>query len=305
MLLRSIQKFLIIITAISLVGSYPAQAVLDSGLLLENSNASTVEITDIPVSNVSENLPNVISSQELETKSLSDSPISVEVNSSNSSNSKTDNSTSSTEENISNEENSNSTPPENPIVEPAPVIDPIIIPAPDPIDEEKVEETIEPIIVPEPDPILEENNEPKILETEKDLLPTILIQPTTTGKIITVSFLDEQKLTTPIINFPVHIEIPEIYSVGQENKINLTWKNNEDKKIDFTVTDDDKNGLLDSMDWVVPEISSETPSHTFEVSYIFKALRLDSEKKVLRIFMIIFFPKMKNMFQWKMVNMFE
>ena len=110
------------------------------------------------------------------------------------------------------------------------------------------------------------------------LTPEILEQLTPNGKIIIVSSPDGyDDEASPITDVLVRIEIPEIFKIGQENQIRIKWKNNENQEIQFTTYDEDGNGYIDHVEWIVPHLSTQT----FEIIYISKALRLDADKNAI------------------------
>ena len=71
--------------------------------------------------------------------------------------------------------------------------------------------------------------------------------------------------------------IPEIYSVGQEDKIKIKWINNNNQDVEFHAYDLDSNGKLDYVEWIVPHLSTQT----FEIIFISKAFKLDSDKNII------------------------
>ena len=96
--------------------------------------------------------------------------------------------------------------------------------------------------------------------------PTIAEQLTGYGKTVTISATPEQEAITPMLNVPVIIAIPEIYTLGQENQIKIQWANNGDQQMQFTALDEDGNGYIDHLQWVVPHLSTQT----FQIIYISK-----------------------------------
>lgn len=71
--------------------------------------------------------------------------------------------------------------------------------------------------------------------------------------------------------------IPEIYKVGQEDKIKIKWKNNNNQDVEFHAYDLDNNGKLDYVEWTVPHLSDQI----FEIIFISKAWHLDSNLEIL------------------------
>jgi len=125
--------------------------------------------------------------------------------------------------------------------------------------------------------------------------PTITEQETSTGKIVTVSAPTESasetstgsndifsggtsdvRPTSQYTNVLAHTNIPEIYKVGQEDKIKLNWKTNGDQPMEFHAYDLNNNGKLDYVEWTVPHLSDQI----FEIIFISKAWLLDSSKEI-------------------------
>jgi len=96
-----------------------------------------------------------------------------------------------------------------------------------------------------------------------------------------------------ITNVLAHTNIPEIYKVGQEDKIKIKWLNNPDcgaiedprqaeacrdnGSMPFKAYDLNGNGRLDYVEWTVPHLSDQV----FEIIFISKAWHLDSNKEIL------------------------
>jgi len=131
-----------------------------------------------------------------------------------------------------------------------------------------------PEVVPTPDVQVEyETPAPTIAETETD-----------TGKIVQVSAPDTVTTTTTgttaeqhITNVLAFTNIPEIYKVGQESRIKIKWTNNDDQPVEFHAYDLNGNGKLDYVEWTVPHLSTQT----FEIIFISKAFRLDTDQTIL------------------------
>ncbi|MFA5934346.1 MAG: LamG-like jellyroll fold domain-containing protein [Candidatus Paceibacterota bacterium] len=104
--------------------------------------------------------------------------------------------------------------------------------------------------------------------------PTIAEATTDTGKVVTVSSVEGE---IPITNVLAFTNIPEIYKVGQEDKIKIKWSNNGDQNVTFKAYDLDNNGKLDYVEWTVPHLSVQT----FEIIFISKAFQLDANKEIL------------------------
>ncbi len=107
--------------------------------------------------------------------------------------------------------------------------------------------------------------------------PTITEEVTNNIKTVTVSSTPEQDLIAPMINVPVKTEIAEIFKVGQEDQIKIKWQNNGYEEMSFVATDEDGNGYIDHVAWIVPHLSTQT----FEIILISHALRLDENKNIL------------------------
>ena len=101
--------------------------------------------------------------------------------------------------------------------------------------------------------------------SEIDLTPTVEEQFTENGKVVVISATEEQELVQDYINVPVRTEIPEIYRVGQEDKIQINWQNNGNEEMQFVAYDDDGNGFIDHVAWVVPHLSTQI----FEIIFSF------------------------------------
>ena len=105
--------------------------------------------------------------------------------------------------------------------------------------------------------------------------PVIAEADTDTGKIVTVSATDTPD--TQITNVLAFTNIPEIYKVGQEDKIHIKWVNNGDQNVTFHAYDLNGNGKLDYIEWTVPHLSTQT----FEIIFISKAFQLDADKNIV------------------------
>lgn len=102
-------------------------------------------------------------------------------------------------------------------------------------------------------------------------VPTIQEEITEKGKLVTVSATEEQELVHQFIDVPVRTEIPEVFRVGEENKIKIFWQNNNNELMEFIAFDEDANGFIDHIEWIVPHLSTQI----FEIIFISKALLLD------------------------------
>ncbi len=106
--------------------------------------------------------------------------------------------------------------------------------------------------------------------------PNIIEQTTDTGKLVTISTTSEDP-TVPMVDVVASTKIPEIYKVGQEDKIHIKWKNNGDQDVFFNAYDTDNNGKLDYVEWTVPHLSDQI----FEIIFISKAFQLDQDKNIV------------------------
>ncbi len=103
--------------------------------------------------------------------------------------------------------------------------------------------------------------------------PTAEEISTREGKQVTVSAEDSLGYKDVL----AYANIPEVYSVGQENSIKIYWANN-DSYLPFDAYDLDGNGKIDYIEWIVPHLSNQT----FEIILITKAMQLDSNKNVVQ-----------------------
>jgi hypothetical protein len=125
----------------------------------------------------------------------------------------------------------------------------------------------------------DENIEPEqqyIQVTYETPAPEITEEKTDAGKLVTVSAESEDP-DDPITNVLASTSIPEIYKVGQENKIQIKWKNQGDREVEFHAYDLDGNGKLDYVEWTIPHLSEQI----FEIIFISKAFRLDENREIL------------------------
>ncbi len=96
------------------------------------------------------------------------------------------------------------------------------------------------------------------------------------GKRVTISD-PVPNSQTPVTNVLAHAIIPEIFKVGQENKIKIKWKNENDQEMPFVAYDLNSNGKLDYIEWVVPHLSKQV----FDVIFISKAFLLTPDKDII------------------------
>ncbi|MEI8123934.1 MAG: autotransporter-associated beta strand repeat-containing protein, partial [bacterium] len=105
--------------------------------------------------------------------------------------------------------------------------------------------------------------------------PVLSETDTDTGKIVSISAEDTSEVQ--ITNVLAYTNIPEIYKVGQENKIKIKWTNNDDQNVTFKAYDLNGNGKLDYVEWTVPHLSTQT----FEIIFISKAFELDQNQEII------------------------
>lgn len=137
----------------------------------------------------------------------------------------------------------------------------------------------------------ETKSETKTEEVQKDQVvkidyqtpaPTITEQEKENSKIVTVSVPseittpDNQTITPQYTNVLAHSTIPEIYKVGQEDKIKIKWKSNNNQAMEFHAYDTNNNGKLDYVEWTVPHLSEQI----FEIIFISKAWQLDQNQEI-------------------------
>jgi hypothetical protein len=101
-------------------------------------------------------------------------------------------------------------------------------------------------------------------------------EDTSLGKLVTVSAPNEDP-NNPIVDVLASTTIPEIYQVGEEDKIKIKWKNNGDQQMSFNAYDTDENGYLDYVEWTIPHLSTQI----FEIIFISKAFQLDSSLNII------------------------
>jgi uncharacterized protein (TIGR02145 family) len=86
--------------------------------------------------------------------------------------------------------------------------------------------------------------------------------------------LSEQVQLTDVL---ASTKIPEIYKVGEEDKIHIKWKNNGGQNMVFKAYDTNNNSKLDYVEWTIPHLSEQI----FEIIFISKAFQLDSDKNIV------------------------
>jgi len=133
--------------------------------------------------------------------------------------------------------------------------------------------------------------------------PTVTEEETSRGKLVTISAEGESAncgrdadlpaqagagiqgsttdstntATVCLTNVLASTKIPEIYKVGQEDKIHLKWKNEGDQDVTFHAYDTNGNGKLDYVEWTVPHLSEQI----FEIIFISKAFELDADLSIV------------------------
>ncbi len=96
----------------------------------------------------------------------------------------------------------------------------------------------------------------------------------------------------PLVDVLAFTTIPEIYKVGEEDKIQIKWQNpdceaiedpqqaeacRDNGSISFQAYDTNNNNKLDYVEWTVPHLSTQI----FEIIFISKAFHLDADKNIL------------------------
>ncbi len=102
--------------------------------------------------------------------------------------------------------------------------------------------------------------------------PVIEEEEISHGKIVTVSTeAESEEPETPVQDVLAFTAIPEIYKVGQEHRIRITWESEDGREMPFTAYDLNENGKLDYLEWTVPHLSEQV----FEIIFITKASEFD------------------------------
>ena len=130
-----------------------------------------------------------------------------------------------------------------------------------------------------PETLIVEENPPQeeyVQVTYETPSPVITEQATDTGKLVTVS-ADEQPNQPPLVDVLASTKIPEIYKIGQESKIQIKWKSENNQEVAFHAYDTDNNGKLDYVEWTVPHLSEQI----FQIIFISKAFELDESQNIL------------------------
>ncbi|MCX6721434.1 MAG: hypothetical protein NT026_02425, partial [Candidatus Staskawiczbacteria bacterium] len=106
--------------------------------------------------------------------------------------------------------------------------------------------------------------------------PEITSELTDQGQQVVVSSAEEDP-QAPLVDVLASTKIPEIFKVGQEDKIKIKWENEGNQEVAFNAYDTDNNGRLDYVEWTVPHLSEQI----FEIIFISKAFKLDSDQNIL------------------------
>ncbi len=80
----------------------------------------------------------------------------------------------------------------------------------------------------------------------------------------------------PLVNVLASAKIPKIFKVGQEDKIQIKWKNNGNQDVTFNAYDTDNDGYLDYVEWTVPHLSDQV----FDIIFISKAFQLNNRQNI-------------------------
>mgnify|MGYP001575280427 CR=1 FL=1 len=121
-----------------------------------------------------------------------------------------------------------------------------------------------------------DNKDDYVQVTYETPAPIITEKETGAGKQVTISATSENpdQQLTDVLAFTA---IPEIYKVGQENKIKIKWTNENGQEMPFTAYDTNNNGKIDYIEWTVPHLSDQI----FEIIFISKAWHLDSNYEII------------------------
>jgi uncharacterized protein (TIGR02145 family) len=118
-------------------------------------------------------------------------------------------------------------------------------------------------------------------ESENGTTPDV-VQTTLSPSSAYQDCLNNQPKLTNVLAFT---NIPEIYKVGQEDKIKIKWKNPStssgqaiagEQAMEFHAYDTNNNGKLDYVEWTVPHLSEQI----FEIIFISKAWQLDANQEI-------------------------
>ena len=112
--------------------------------------------------------------------------------------------------------------------------------------------------------------------TSSTTAPLITSEDTDTGKLVTITAIDENPFF-PLTDVLASTTIPKLYKVGEESKIKIKWKNENNQEMPFQAKDTDNDNYLDLIEWTVPHLSTQT----FEIIFISKAFLLDQDQNII------------------------
>ncbi len=128
-----------------------------------------------------------------------------------------------------------------------------------------------------PTPVGTRNDENDYVQVDYQLpAPTISARDTNEGQQVTISAPSEDP-QHPLTDVVAFTTIPEIFKVGQEDKIKIKWKNQGNQEVSFHAYDTNHNGKLDYVEWTVPHLSTQT----FDIIFISKAFQLDTDQTII------------------------
>lgn len=107
-------------------------------------------------------------------------------------------------------------------------------------------------------------------------VPVITSEDTDTGKLVTISAENENPFF-PLIDVLASTTIPKLYKVGEESKIKIKWKNENNQEMSFRATDTNNDSYLDLVEWTVPHLSTQL----FEIIFISKAFQLGADQNIV------------------------
>ncbi len=140
---------------------------------------------------------------------------------------------------------------------------------------------------------------PEVADTPEDFVAIeytaqvvdIVSELTDSGQQVTVSAPNETP-EAPLVDVIASTKIPELFKVGQKNKIQIEWENPDCGAIEdprqatacrdkgdvaFNAYDADNNGKLDYVEWTVPHLSTQV----FNIIFISQAFHLDEQQNIL------------------------
>ncbi|MBD3253218.1 DUF2341 domain-containing protein [Candidatus Pacearchaeota archaeon] len=116
----------------------------------------------------------------------------------------------------------------------------------------------------------------KINNTEKEYFTEA---PKKEEKIISNNKKEVKVSSPPDLHYKdvlAYTSVEEILKLDEKNLIKIYWKE-EDRYLNFEVFDENKNGFIDKIQWIVPHLSEQT----FEIIIITKAEHLDSNRNFI------------------------